>query len=201
MDVLQRLLQADLITPEIVSEIESHLDDADFSYERVLLEKGLTREILLQVLADEYGVPSYEFKKDQIIPQEILKYIPEESARYYRIVPLKIEDGVLVIGANDPDNLKVREVLSFISMQYDIACKLVFVFNDDIEKILSSYESFSGEIGEALGSFEVKATKDDEKVEDTKETKEDDFKHIKEDALNIIVGLLKLNMRIKYFII
>ncbi len=182
MEVLQRLLQAGLITPEVVSEIESHIDDADFSYERILFEKGLTREIVLQVLSDEYGVSNYEFEKDQIIPQEILKYIPEESARHYRIVPLKIEDGVLVIGANDPDNLKVREVLNFISTQYDLACKIVFVLNEDVEKILNSYESFSGEIGEALGSFEVKATEDEEKVEDTKETKEDDFKHIKEDA-------------------
>lgn len=185
MDVLARLLQSGAITEEDSLEIGTKSNDLGFSLENALVQKGVAKEIVLNELALEYGIPGYEMGKDESVPSEILQYLPEESARHYQIVPLKIEDGVLIIGASDPDNLKVREVLNFISLQYDLPCKLVFVLQSDIEKVLGSYESLSGEVGEALGSLDT--TKSDKDLaslrgEEVGAKTEENLQHIKEDA-------------------
>ncbi len=185
MDVLERLLQSGAITEEDSLEIGAKSNDLGFSLERALLQKEVPKEVVLNAFAEEFGVPGYLIGKDESVPHEILQYLPEESARHYQIVPLKIEDSVLIIGANNPDNLKVREVLNFISLQYDLPSKLVFVLESDIEKVLESYESLSGEIGEALGSLDT--TKSDKDLaaltgEDIDAKAEENLQHIKEDA-------------------
>lgn len=185
MDVLERLLQSGAITEEDSLEIGAKSNDLGFSLESALLQKGVPKGVVLNTLAEEFGIQGYEIGQDEQVPHEILQYLPEESARHYQIVPLKIEDSVLIIGANNPDNLKVREVLNFVSLQYDLPCKLVFVLQSDIEKVLKSYESLSGEIGEALGSLDT--TKSDKDLaalsgEDVDSKTEENLQHIKEDA-------------------
>jgi hypothetical protein len=50
------------------------------------------------------------------IAEDILEFIPVESAERYKIVPLSISsDDYLEIGMIDPENLKSKTILQFIS--------------------------------------------------------------------------------------
>jgi hypothetical protein len=49
------------------------------------------------------------------VPFDVLRFVPEESARYYRFAPLGVADGALEVGVTDPDNLEARDALTFIS--------------------------------------------------------------------------------------
>jgi hypothetical protein len=55
---------------------------------------GVSASDILQVEGEYYGLPVREIGEAKI-PFEILRYIPEESAAYYRLVPLGIVDKVL----------------------------------------------------------------------------------------------------------
>jgi type IV pilus assembly protein PilB len=180
MDVFGRLLENGVLTEDAVLEITTQINELGISPEKGLLNAGVPKETVRTALAEEFGVPSFIPESDALLSQDILQYIPDESAHYYRIVPLKIEDGVLIVGANEPENLQVREVLNFVSSKYNLPFKIVYMLNDDIEKALQSYESLGGEVDEALDSFDTKI--DGEVAAQNESSPQDDLDHIKEDA-------------------
>jgi type IV pilus assembly protein PilB len=133
-------------------------------------------------LAAEYEVTPFEFTEEYLLEQSVLNYIPEESARHYRVMPLKMENGVLVVGVNDPDNLQVREVLNFISTKHNLPYKFVFMLNEDIEKALGFYDSLTGEVDEALVSINTKTVDASEIESQAEALSANNLNHIKEDA-------------------
>ncbi len=183
MDVLGRLLENGSLTENDVQAIASLIEERELSYEKALLGYGVQKDIVRKALAEEFGVEGFILKEDESIKEEVLNYIPEESARHYRIMPLRLEDGVLLVGANDPENLQVREVLNFVSVKHNLPYKLAFVLDEDIEKYLTFYDSLTGEVDEALVSLdsdldgEILAQREALNGED-----EDNLDYIKEDA-------------------
>lgn len=154
MDVLSLVRAQGVATPEILAEIERLVTADGLSYEEAMLKAGMPEEAVRALFATYYDVPALVLDTSAELSEEILSYVSEESARHYRIVPVKIEDGVLVVACNDPDNLQVREVLNFVSQKHNLPYKLVFMLVSDIEKALAFYESLTGEVGEALGTLE-----------------------------------------------
>ncbi len=154
MDVLGRLLENGSLTETDVQAIASLIEEKEISYEKALLTHGVPKEVVRKALAEEFGVESFILEEGGTIKEDVLNYIPEESARHYRIMPLKLEDGVLLVGANDPENLQVREVLNFVSVKHNLPYKLAFILDEDMEKYLSFYDSLTGEVDEALVSLD-----------------------------------------------
>ena len=120
MDALTRLLQSATITEDVAAKVTSLVSEQGVSYEQALLSNAVPKDIVRTFLSEELGVESTVLSEDDTITSEVLRYIPEDSARHYHIVPLKVEEGVLIVGASDPDNLQVREVLNFISINTNL---------------------------------------------------------------------------------
>ena len=179
MDILNNLVASGIVAPSVVQAVEQAVQSGGVSVEAALLEQGVSAEILREAFAKEYGVPFFFLKKEDQIPNTVLRFIPEDSARHYLIMPIKLEDDVLIVGANDPENLQIKEVLNFITSKHNIAYKFVFMLEDDIRKAFDFYGSLTGEVDEALTSIES-TQKDIENIEERKD--ENDITHIKEDA-------------------
>src|ERR1043166_2985094 len=111
----------------------------------------------LRQKGEYFGVPAREVGKDPI-PFDILRYIPEESARHYGFVPLAAEGGVLEVGVLDPDNLEARDALTFISAKIGMPYKIFLISQEDFDRLLTQYKGLSGEVGKALGELEVELT-------------------------------------------
>ncbi|MDP2933398.1 MAG: ATPase, T2SS/T4P/T4SS family, partial [bacterium] len=92
--------------------------------------------------------------KDVEISSKMLEYIPQESAEHYRIVPIGVKDGVLEVGAMDPNDLGARDALNFISSRIGIPYKLFLISKDDFEVMLEKYKGISGEVNKALSELE-----------------------------------------------
>lgn len=183
MEVLQQLTQSGAVTADQVEAIESLVSEQSISYEEAMLQSGLGEGIVRDAFASFYNVPPSTLGENDTIAQSVLEYIPEESARHYRMMPIAIEDDILIVAANDPDSMQVREALNFISTKHSLPFKFVFMLNQDIERALSVYESLSGEVGDALGSLDTDLG--DETKEHSKTTKADIKKqmdNLKEDA-------------------
>ncbi len=181
MDVLQSLQSQQIISPEVVTKVEQRVGKDGESYELALLAEGVSSDVLRDSFSSYYGVPSHIFREEDEVTEEILSYIPEDSARHYKIIPLKVEDEVLVVGVNDPEDLQIREVLSFISSKHGLPYKLVFMLKADLEKALQAYDNLTGEVDEALTSLEDElSAKTDPKSKE--EESKDALEHLKEDA-------------------
>lgn len=122
------------------------------------------------------------------VPFDVLKLIPEESAKHYQFVPLALTDGVLEVGILDPNNLTARDALQFIASRLDLPFKLFVINRADFEKVIGEYKNLKGEVSKALKEFDVR--KKDEDLGDElskkggaeKEEGQDPSKNIVEDA-------------------
>ena len=182
MDILQRLLQTGLINQDTIERINALMLNGDVGYELALIQSGVPKDIVRMELAREFGVEPFSLGEGETISEDILRFIPEESARHYNLVPIKIEEGVLCVGVNDPDNLQIREVLNFVSNKHNLPYKFLFMLLEDIETALKLYESLTGEIGDALVSLDLKIDGETAAQNEADAQSVENLSHIKEDA-------------------
>jgi len=120
-------------------------------------------------------IPSRELK-DVDSSGKVLEYIPEESAEHYQAVPLGVKDGVLEVGAIDPNNLETRDALNFISARIGMPYKLFSITKKDFDLVLERYKGLSGEVTKALDELEsellVASTPLEIKKEESKDSSE-----------------------------
>jgi len=137
-------------------------------------------------------IPTKDLKGIEI-PGEILKFIPQESAEHYRIVPVTIRDGVLEVGAVDPNDLEARDALNFISSKIGMPYKLFLISQEDFDFILKKYEGLSGEVTKALSELESEITETSAKTikkEDTKKNLEEESKIVEDAPVTKIVATI-----------
>ncbi|HEY4501950.1 MAG TPA: GspE/PulE family protein [Candidatus Paceibacterota bacterium] len=160
MNILELLADARLIERGQIPELEVLLQKPDAKPEFELEKVGVKLADLLAAKGKYYGVPTREVG-ETAVPFDILRYVPEESARHYQLAPLGITDGVLEIGIVDPENLEARDALTFISSKVGMPYKLFIITETGFEKLLSQYKGLSGEVGKALGEFETERVAED----------------------------------------
>jgi type IV pilus assembly protein PilB len=194
MNPLALLQERGQVTEAFAREVEQIVVDTGASYEAAMLKVGLDPEVVRSLFAEYYQVSPFTLVEGQSIPQAVLDYIPHESASHYRIIPLSLTDGVLLVGVNNPDDIQVREALNFISAKHDLPYKMAFMLDQDIEQALKFYENLTGEVSDALGTFETDL--DAEIAAGAEETREETKKaleHIEADApvIKIVATILR----------
>lgn len=106
-------------------------------------------------------IPQRSLAGKKVSP-EILKYIPEESAKHYQFVPIGIKDGVLEIGIVDADNVEARNAVSFIADKLGLPFKFFLIDREDFKSVIADYQSLSSEVGKALGELDTELADEDE---------------------------------------
>lgn len=181
MSVLEILVNKNLIRPNDVLNIKAEMEKSGGNLDAILKKRGVTGEDVLQAKAEYFGIPPRSLD-NYSAPFEILKYVPEESAVYYKFVPIALKDGVLEVGIVDPDNIEARDALNFIATKIDLPFKLFLISQNDFEKILESYKGISGEVTKALSELETELSSDEEVIQFSKESGSSSNTRIIEDA-------------------
>lgn len=145
--------------PSLQAEITGEGGDV----EKVLIRHGVSPADILSAKAANFGIPT-RVLESQSIPFEILKYIPEESAVFYKFVPIGLHNGVLEVGIVDPDNLEARDALNFISSKANLPFKVFLIGETDYEKVVESYKGLSGEVTQALTELDTQLSVDEESI-------------------------------------
>ena len=152
MTFLEFLVKKGVLNAEGSAEIERQSKASGEDTGELLKKAGLPATTLLDYHGEYYSVPVRHLE-GVAVPYEILKYIPEESARHYNIVPLGVVEGVLEVGIVDPDNIQARDALQFISNKIGMPFKLFLIADTEIEGILKNYKNLSGEVSDALSGL------------------------------------------------
>ncbi len=163
MSFLEILADKKKISAEDVQSIQEEAESKGISLERVLLNRGLTPEDILQSKGEYLEIPTRTVGEAEV-PSEILDLIPQESAAYYQFAPLSVGDGVLEVGIVDPDNIEARDALNFISSKLNMPFKLFLITEDDLKKVLDQYRGLTGEVTKALGELETEIAEETKKV-------------------------------------
>ncbi len=182
MSFLNFLATKKVIAPDQIPFLKEQIKTSGKSIDLILLDGGVSKEDLLLVKGEYFGVP-YKSLESYNIPFDILKYIPEESAIHYKFVPLSIDKGVLEIGIVNPESIEARDALNFITTKEDLPFKLFLISEDDFQKVLEVYKGLSGQVNEALTELESELSDEEKEIKKQLESsKIKDDSNLVEDA-------------------
>jgi type IV pilus assembly protein PilB len=158
---------------------------------------GVQEEEILEAKGEYFNIPTKKIDARDI-SFNILKYIPEDSAKHYSFVPFSFEDGVLQVGIINPDNIQAMDALQFISVKLGIPFKIFLISKRDYLAVLEGYKGLSSQVEEALDEFNEDETADSKKELDLvnkglKEKKLGEEEKIVEDApvIKIVAVILR----------
>lgn len=118
IETLREIKKADPKTTTMImtghSALEGMVSEAIQAGVDGVLYKPFEIETIVEMIESKAqtrtGPPLIDLKKYQIQP-EALRLIPEEIARKYDVIPLRIEENVLVVAMSQPENLNILEDL------------------------------------------------------------------------------------------
>jgi len=156
MIFIQKLLEKKIITKEQGDVLAAEFKDFKGTEEQFLLVKKIIKENQLNTIkAEIYNLPFFENAEVLEVPSNILSMIPEESARVYKIIPLGLQGTVLEVGVVNPDDIKAKEALNFLSRQNKITYKTYLISENSFESFLRQYRNVREEVGKALSALET----------------------------------------------
>ncbi len=155
MSLIDALLRLKKITPEKAEELKEEVKTSQKSEEEVILkEKIVPEDFLFQLKSQQLKVPFREvFPEDVVL--KVLELIPEDSVKYYKMVPINERDGIVEMGMVYPEDIKAKEALKFLARQVGFSYEVYLITLSNFDKILMQYRGLKKEVGEALGELEV----------------------------------------------
>jgi len=154
MNFTDILIQKNLISAEDLRKIRSESEGNSRNLEQRLMARGISEDVILAAKGEVLGIPTKRIKEMGRVPFDILKFIPEESARHYQMIPIGLDDKILDIGMVNPDNTEANEALRFIGAKLGFKQKIYLITLSDLDAILKEYKGLGGETVKVLGELE-----------------------------------------------
>jgi len=152
---LSTLIQKGLIKQSDASGLLQEAQSLEKSVEEIIYERNLVDEkILAQLKGELFKLPIKQFAKDEVIPQNILNLIPEDTARHYGFIAFNKENNILDAGMVYPNNLKAQEALKFIVNRLNLDMKVFIITPTDLKNILTQYQTFAKEFKTLVEDFQ-----------------------------------------------
>ena len=154
MDILNFLIKKEILDKAKAEIVKEEIGLTGKKAEEIIIEKDLLPEkVLFNAKSEALNIPLREIAPEDV-PLEALETIPEESARYYKMIPLSAQDKVINVGMVYPEELKTREVLKFLARQGNFTYDIFLVTPSNFNNLLKQYKTLKKEVGSALEKLE-----------------------------------------------
>ena len=195
MMILEELVKRGLLQEDQVPEIVKTAEDKyGGDIEQALIHSNISEDLILEIKGSIFNVPIKKIDPSLVVAS-ILKIIPVETAKSYRLVPIGISNGILEIGIVDPENVQATDILTFITAKLDKPFKLFLISNSVYEKLIEKYDSLGSEVDQVLSELDQEiAIAGEDKAKDKKEGgAKDEEEKITEDApiIKIVAVILR----------
>jgi len=154
MTLVQQLLKRKTINKEKATTLEFEIKNSGRKEEEVILEKKIVAEnVLFNLKSENLNTPLREVIPEDV-PLKILEIIPEESAKYYQMIPLDKKDDLLEVGMVYPEDLKAQEAIKFLARQAKLSYKVFLITPTTLYNLLKQYRTLKKEVSRALEELE-----------------------------------------------
>ncbi len=156
MSLIQQLLKKGIIDKSRAEALEYEVKNSGQKEEEVIVEKKIIPEDFLFGLKGETLKMPLKIVSAEDVPLKILETIPEESARYYKIIPLgrKERENALDIGMVYPEDIKAREAIEFLARQNKFSYQIFLITISNFNELLKKYRTLKKEVTKALEELE-----------------------------------------------
>ncbi len=184
--LIQRLLKEGIIDKKEAIVFDAEVKNSGKREEEVILEEGVVSEkFLFKLKSKATNIPFREeidIESIGSVLPDILKLIPEDSAKYYKMVPMGKDGETIEIGMVYPEEVKAQEVLKFVSRRGGFSYNIFLITPSSFNKILEQYNVLRKEMGTALGAIDRKDLEDEEELRKKSKKNVADFQRMAEEA-------------------
>lgn len=154
MTFIQQLQKKGVIDKTQATALEYEIKTSESKEEEIILKnKIVTEDFLFGLKSENLKIPLKTVSAEDV-KLKVLETIPEESAKYYRMIPLTIDDNRLEIGMVYPEDLKAREALEFLARQNKFTYKVFLITISNFNNLLKKYRNLKKEVTRALEELE-----------------------------------------------
>lgn len=197
--ILEELVKKGLLREDQVPDIVKTADEKyGGNIDRALIEDfNVNEDSILELKGSIFNIPVKKIDAN-LIPSNVLKIIPIETAKIYHFVPIGLENEVLEVGIVDPENVQAIDVLTFITSKIDKPFKLFLISNSTYNRLIEKYDGFGSEVESVLSEIDQEIAlagsekdKENPKGKEAKEKTEEE--KITEDApiIKIVAVILR----------
>jgi len=157
--LVQELLKKDFFDELTAKKI---LEDASLTkkdVEEVIIEQRLVDDKeLAQTKSRLLNIPFKNVKAEEV-DEKLIKKIPQETIKNYKVIPLSLENNLLVVGMVYPENPKVQNALRFIANKEGVNLGAYLITHSDFENALRRFFPYKSEVLEALQAIKIEPGK------------------------------------------
>ncbi len=155
----KQLVENKIITQEQADAVELELaQDRQKNEETALVERGLIEENELFELKSRLLAIPFVSDPPEGNQLEVLQTIPEETAKFYRMIPLGQKKNEILIGMVSPEDLKAQEALKFLARKSGFSYSVFLITPKVFNAVLAKYRDLKKEVGKALEEFREEET-------------------------------------------
>ena len=159
MNIIQLLVQKNIIDAKKADALGEQVRSSGLKPEEVILKEKIVEEgFLFQLKGEALKMPLGEVAHKDI-PLKILELIPEDSAKYYRMIPLARQGDTLDIGMVYPEDPQAQEALKFLARQGNFSPRISLILLSTFESVLRAYRSLKTGGTQALQELEEEIKK------------------------------------------
>ena len=188
--LLQQLVQKGILEKEKAKLLKTEIKSSNRREEEILLEKKIVPEEVLFRLKSQDLKINLKKMEPETTSLEVLELIPEDSARYYKTVPLRKIGDVLEVGMVYPEDPKAQEAIKFLARQGGFQYRVYLITPSNFNGLLRKYKSLKKEVAIALEELETEL-RVEEKIKKPKALAE--FEKLAEEApiTRVVAAILK----------
>lgn len=161
MSLIQQLVKKGILNKQKATTLEYEIKTSGQREEEVILEnKVVSEDFLFGMKSESLKIPLKIVSSHDVL-LKALETIPEESARYYQMIPLVREGDRLEIGMVYPEDLKAREALEFLARQSKFSYRIFLITLSNFNELLRKYRTLRKEVTKALEELEIEIKKEE----------------------------------------
>ena len=161
MTLTQYLIKKGVVDKKQAAGLEYDVKVSGRKEEEVIIERGIIPEdLVFEMKGENLKVPVRKVSAGDV-PLEILELIPQESAKYYSMIPLSQKEKTLEVGMVYPEDLRAQEALKFLSRQGEFNYRVVLISLTTFDNILKQYKTLKKEVTMALEELETELKSED----------------------------------------
>ncbi|MEK7593176.1 MAG: ATPase, T2SS/T4P/T4SS family, partial [Patescibacteria group bacterium] len=153
--LVQELVKQNFLAPEAGEKLLAEALLIRRNAEDLIHEKRLVNEEEVSKIKSRLLNVPYKKINAEEIKDEVLKIIPEETVRNYKVIPIGLENDLLTVGMINPDDAKAQEALKFIAKQRRVNLGAYLISPSIWEAVLRRYSPYSSEIEATVKSLNL----------------------------------------------
>lgn len=153
--LVQELTREGLLSEELGRKTLQEASLGKRDVEELIYERRLVDEENVAKVKSRFLKIPYKKVNAEEIGEELLKLVPEETVRNYKVIPISKSTDLLVLGMINPDDGKAQDAAKFIAKQLRLNLGVYLISHSDWETILRKYSPYRSEVDLALKSLNL----------------------------------------------